>query len=107
MNLVLASPPYNTGIAWRRSDFAHDVFSKRSMENAVRVMGSVMALAAHGHTFCSYLVLPHLNRSFCTAKGEVEVVHGDLEKKKEKMSDVIEVEDHALLYIKRPVNLQF
>lgn len=77
---VLAYWAYSIRTAPGRSESFHDVFSKRDMENAVRVMGKKMARGAHEHMFCLDLGFFHWNRSFRTAKKKVEKVEGDLER---------------------------
>lgn len=47
--LVLASPRYTARSALGQSCSAHDVFSKSDMEDAVRLMSSVIAPVARGH----------------------------------------------------------
>lgn len=49
--LVLASPLYSTHSAGSQSKPAHDVFSKRNMEKAVRLIENVRAFEAHEHIF--------------------------------------------------------
>lgn len=72
--MVLANLPYSTGSAWGQSNSANDVFSKKDMENAVRVMGSMASPEAHGHILCSDLMFYHRNRSPCATKEEVNNV---------------------------------
>lgn len=101
MNVVLADSPYNTRSTRGQSNFARDRFSKRDLEDAVRLMGKAMAPAEHGHICCSKLMFHHWNRSLRAAKKNVEVVEGDLKGEKEKVSEILEVEDQALSYIKQ------
>lgn len=66
------------------------------MENAVRLLGCVMALAAQGHILCSDLLLFRLNRNFRAAKKRVENVEGDLKGEEEKASKVFDVKEQVL-----------
>lgn len=51
VNLVPAVPSSHICSATGQSHSAHDVLSKRGMEDAVRLVGSAMAPGAHGHIF--------------------------------------------------------
>lgn len=59
VSLVLSDPPYSTRRGRGQSSCAHDVFSKKEMKDAVRLLGSVMAPGAQGHVFCSDLMSHH------------------------------------------------
>lgn len=59
----------------------------KGMEDAVRLVESVMASEAHGHILCSDLVLYHESKSLRAAKGKMDDVREDLEGGKEKMSE--------------------
>lgn len=48
----------------------------------MRVIGSVMAFRAHGHTPFSDLMFYHRKKSLCAAKEKVENVKGDLKRKR-------------------------
>lgn len=71
------------------------------MEDVLRLMSNVIVPGAHGHMFCSDLTFCHKDESFRAAKEEIEDVEGDLAGEKEKVSEIFEVRDQALLYIKR------
>lgn len=87
MNLVLAHPLHKTRRARGQSSYAHEVFSKSGMEDAVGLLGSVMSPRAQGHKFCSDLMFYRWNRSFRAAKEKIEDVKENLEGEKEKMSE--------------------
>lgn len=53
MNLVLTDPLYSTSRAWGQSITAHEVFSRRNTEDAVKLVADEMAFGAHEHIFCS------------------------------------------------------
>lgn len=101
-NLVLVDPSYEICIARGQSSSAHKVFSKRDMEDVVRLLGNIMARGTHGHIFCSDLTFFYCNRSFCAAKKKVGDVKGNLEGREEKLSKAFEIEDQTLLYIEHP-----
>lgn len=101
VNLVLGGRPYITRSARSPSSAAHDVFSKRIVENAVRLIRNITASEAHAHMFCLYLVFHHCHSSRRPAESNVKDVDGDLEKEKKKMSEMFEIEDQKLLYINR------
>lgn len=71
------------------------------MEDAVRLMGRVIASGANGHIFCLDLMFYYWNTNLHAAKQEVEDVEGDLKGKKQKALKAFKMEDHVLLYIKR------
>lgn len=64
-------------------------------------MGNVLAPGAQGHLFCLDLMFRRWRASFCTAEKRVKNVEKNSERGKEKMSEVFDVEDQALLYTKR------
>lgn len=53
VNLVLADPPYNIRSARGQSNSAYNAFLKTDIEDAVKLIGNVMAPGARGHMFCS------------------------------------------------------
>lgn len=53
VNLVLSDPPHNTRRTQSQSSFAHGLVSKSGMEDAVTLLGSVVASGARGHISCS------------------------------------------------------
>lgn len=58
-NLVLAHPRYSICSARGQPNSAHDVFLNKKMADAVRLVGSMKAPAAHGHVFRPDLVFYH------------------------------------------------
>lgn len=56
INLVLADSLYNTRSALCQSKSAHEGFSKRELENAVRLMSNVLFSGVHGNLLCSDLM---------------------------------------------------
>lgn len=101
MHLISTDSPYNTRSVRGRSRSAHEVFSKKDMEDAMRLTSNFMASGEHVHIFCSSLMFHHWKRSLRAAKEWVEDVEGDLEGGKEKMPEVFEMEDQGILCIKR------
>lgn len=71
---------------------------KKIMEDAVRVMGSLMASDAHVNILCLNLMFRNWKKSFRFAKKDAKVLEGDLGEGKEKASEEFEVDDRALLY---------
>lgn len=51
MNLVPGDPPYSACSAQGQVSCAHNVFSKKDIENAVGLTSNVMAPELHGHIF--------------------------------------------------------
>lgn len=88
VDLALADLPYSTRSAWGQSNSAHDVFSKRDVENVVRLVGSVVAPGAHAQVLCSDLKIYQRNKSSLAAKEEVDIVGGDLEGQKKSLGGV-------------------
>lgn len=82
MNLDLADPAYKTRDSQDQSQSSLDVFSKRYVEDMVKLMCIVSALGAHGQMFCLNFLFHHWNRSRSAAKKEVETVEADLQKRK-------------------------
>lgn len=64
------------------------------------VMGTVMALGAHGHMLCSDLMSYHWNRTFRAAEKKAEDVKRNAEREKEIVSEVFGVEDQTHFYIR-------
>lgn len=100
-NLGLNGLQYSNRCSQNQSDLAHEGFSKRDAENAVRLVGSIMTPGAHEHIISSDLMFHQWNRSLRAAKKKIENVEADSERGKERESEVFEVEDPALLYTKR------
>lgn len=98
---VFVSPPYSMQSACGQSNFAQDVFLKRDMEKAVKLVGKVMAPAAHEHIFWSGVMFYHLNKSPRKAEEEIEDVKVVSKGKKKNVSEVLKAEDQVLLYTKR------
>lgn len=66
----------------------------------MRVAASATAFGTCGDKLCSVLVNHHWNKSVSAAKKNVEDEAGKLEEKKENTSNMLEMEDQALLSIK-------
>lgn len=67
----------------------------------MRVVGSARAFEEHGHIFSLDFFFSHWNRNPRSAKEEVEETEGHLEGGRQKMSEKFELENQALLFIKR------
>lgn len=89
--LVLADPPHTTHSARGQSSSANDVLSKRNVEHAVRLIGSVMALGRRGQMFCSDVVFRQWNRSLHAAEKGEDDVERNLERLKEKALEVLQL----------------
>lgn len=72
---------------------AHNLFSKRDLEAAVGLMGSVMASGAHGYTFFLHLLFHYWNRAFHTAEKNRARVKGDLKRRKKEVLQVPEMKN--------------
>lgn len=95
---MLVSPPYHTRSARGHTNSAHGVFWKEGMDSIVKLMSSVTASGAHGRMFCSDLVFLHWNKIFRRQTEMVEDVKVSSENSKERLSHVLAIEDHALIY---------
>lgn len=51
--MSLTSLPYSNRSVRGPLSFANNEFSKRNTEDVMRLVASVIAPGAHGHTFCS------------------------------------------------------
>lgn len=69
------------------------------MGNAVRLLGSVIDHGPHGHNLCLDLMSCHVNRSLSATKKNSKHITVDMEREKDKVSKVLEMEDQAPLYI--------
>lgn len=85
LNFVLADLLYITRSARGQSSYAHDVFCKEEIENAVRFMSIVMVPRVHDHFFSSDLTFFQWDKSLRCQMEMVEYVKADPEGLKEKL----------------------
>lgn len=97
----MASLLYSICGARSQPGSAHETFSKRGAEDTVRVVSSVMASGAHVLTFCLCSMYHHWSRRLFAAKKTAKDVKESLQRGKEKMSEMFEIQGQAPLYIKR------
>lgn len=59
VNLMVFDCPRSTHSVRSQTSFAHDFLCKENIDDALSSMSKMLALAAHGHVFCSELGFSH------------------------------------------------
>lgn len=102
VNLMMADHPYSTFSAQDQASSAYNVMCGEDMEDAVRFTSSVMASRAYGHSFCFDLVFHHSNKRLRRQNEMVGDVEAESKWSKERLSQVVQTEEQALMYVKTP-----
>lgn len=99
MNVVLLKLWNSTRSARSQISSNHYVFSKRSIENFMRLIRNLMP-EAHGHIVSSGVTFFYSDKRFRQRTEMVGNVEADLERSKEWLSHMFEIENRVLIYTK-------
>lgn len=76
---------------------------EKNIEDALKVVGSVTAPGPHKHIFCSDLLFYRWKKTLRAVAEKLKKVKKDLEREKEKLLKIFELEDQALSYVRSSV----